>query len=142
MGTIADYWIFNDYKATNQWLTKCYRVMQMLLSLLLIKKKTKKPSTVCFEAELSAVFPLTSVDGDGETLRWGDSEGSEQRADADVDEDVGRTEPRWETKHENCAQNQHHRHEGQETCGMKTHNSQSWTQTHTLTHREYLGERK
>lgn len=39
MGTIVDYWIFNDYKATNQWLTKCYQVMQMHLSLLIKKKK-------------------------------------------------------------------------------------------------------
>lgn len=78
------------------------------------------------------MFSLTSVDGYGEALHRGDSEGSKQRADADVDEDVGGTEPRGEIKHENCAQNQHQRHEDQETCGMKTHNSQN---THTHTHR-------
>lgn len=37
---------------------------------------------------------LTGVDGDGEALHRGDSEGAEQRADADVDQDVGGAEPR------------------------------------------------
>lgn len=38
------------------------------------------------------MFGLTGVDGDGEALHRGDGEGSEQRADADVDEDVGVTD--------------------------------------------------
>lgn len=37
---------------------------------------------------------LTGVDGDGKALHWGDGEGAKQRADADVDQDVGRAEPR------------------------------------------------
>lgn len=32
---------------------------------------------------------LTGVNGDGEALHGGHSEGAEQRADADVDQDVG-----------------------------------------------------
>lgn len=93
----------------------------MHISLLLTRKK--KLYKMFWSKTMHCFFSLTSVDGYGEALYWGDSEGSKQRADADVDEDVGGTEPRWEIKHENCAQNQHHRHEDQETCGMKTQNN-------------------
>lgn len=41
-----------------------------------------------------AQLTLTGVDGDGEALHRGDGEGAEQRADADVDQDVGGAEPR------------------------------------------------
>lgn len=41
-----------------------------------------------------AMMMLTGVDGDGEALHGGDGEGSEQRADTDVDEDVRATDPR------------------------------------------------
>lgn len=57
---------------------------------------------------------LTGVDGDGEALHGGDGERSEQRADADVDQDVRLTDPRREVQHENRTQNQHHGHVHQE----------------------------
>lgn len=63
---------------------------------------------------MGSIWSLTSVDGDGEALHRRDGEGSEQRADADVDEDVGGTEPRREIQHENRTQNQHERHVHQE----------------------------
>lgn len=58
---------------------------------------------------------LTGVDGDGEALHRGDGEGAEQRADADVDQDVGRAEPRTEVQHQDRTQDQHHRHVDQKT---------------------------
>lgn len=51
---------------------------------------------------------LTSVNGDGKALHGGDSEGAEQRADADVDQDVGLAKARREIQHQNRTENQHH----------------------------------
>lgn len=61
------------------------------------------------------VFRLTGVDGDGEALHGGDGEGSEQRTDADVDENVRATDPRRKIEHAHHTQNQHQRHVDQET---------------------------
>ena len=65
---------------------------------------------------------FTGVDGDGEALHGGDGERPEQRADADVDEDVGATDPRREIENEHRTQQQHRRQVHQETCRgeMKT----------------------
>lgn len=58
---------------------------------------------------------LTCVDGDGQALHRGHGEGTEQGADADVDQDVGPTEARTDVEHEHDAQNQHSRGVHQET---------------------------
>lgn len=67
-----------------------------------------------------ASLSLTCVDGDGEAFHRGDSERAEQRADADVDEDVGLTEARTAIQHEHRTQHQHQRHIHQKTC-TRTH---------------------
>lgn len=63
---------------------------------------------------------LTGLDGDGEAFHGGDGESSEQRTDADVDEDVGASDPRREIQHEDGTQYQHQRHVHKETWHMQT----------------------
>lgn len=58
---------------------------------------------------------LTGVDGYGEALHRRYSESSQQRADADVDQDVGTTGPRTEIQNQNRTQNQHRHNIDQET---------------------------
>lgn len=76
------------------------------LSVAEVLKEHRAPLTSTHTSNEREPF-LTCINGDGETFHRGDGEGSEQRADADVDEDVGPTKPRTGVHHENRTQQQH-----------------------------------